>query len=597
MALVIGLTTVAAFAAGNHLRSSPHLLRTDVINGCTALLIGVAFVLLTRPAVQRRPVPFALVIFAFGCCIRAAAGVDHGDVAPTAITLVALALIGAATMPWGVLPQMITASIAGGAIAVNSYLVTGTLGPLSGQAATAVMLSLIVSVGLALELQRHHVRMLSEILRRRQAEGRLAQLNAELEQRVQQRTEELDGTMHRLEREVQEHQQSIEEMRESERRLQGVLDHAMAAIYLHDRKGRYVLVNRYWQAMARRRTEDVVGKDLEEIMPPASVEMLKAHNRQVLESRQPMQFEETIRQADGVHTWVSVKFPQFDRDGHPVGVWGISTDITERKRAEEQARRHQAELAHVLRLGTIDEMAAGFAHEINQPLGAVANYAKGAVLRIRSGLVQPGELLPILEAMAHEAFRAGEIIRRMRELVRKEPSEQGPFDPNALVRDSAQVIEGEARQLGVQIRLDLAPGLPPVMCDGVQVEQVILNLLRNALEAVQAKAAGDGCVTITSAPAGRDAIEVSVRDNGVGLPEPSTDVFAPFYSTKARGLGMGLSISRSIVEAHHGQIRAVCTPDGGTTFSFTLPVGDSRTDLGVSAPDGTTGTDDAARCG
>jgi C4-dicarboxylate-specific signal transduction histidine kinase len=254
-------------------------------------------------------------------------------------------------------------------------------------------------------------------------------------------------------------------------------------------------------------------------------------------------------------------------------VWGISTDITERKRAEEQARRHQAELAHVLRLGTIDEMAAGFAHEINQPLGAVANYAQGAMRRLRSGSVQPGELLPILEAMTHEALRAGEIIRRVRELVRKEPSEQAPFDLNELVRESAQMIENEARHLGVEVRLDLARDLTPVVCNGVQVEQVILNLLRNALEAVQANPGGKGCISVTSAPVERDGVEVSVCDNGVGLPDASIDVFAPFYSTKARGLGMGLSISRSIVEAHHGQIRAIRNAGGGTTFSFLLPTG------------------------
>ena len=602
VALLIGLAAVVAFAAGNHLWWSPNLPRSDMINGVTALLIGIAFAVLAVPAVRRRPVPFALVIFAFGCVIRAGAGVDHGDVAPTAITLVGLALVGAATMPWGVLPQIVTATVAGSAIAMNSYLVTGDLGPPSGQAATAVLLSLVVSVGIALELQRHHVRTLSEILRRRQAESRLAQLNAELEQRVQQRTEELDGTMHRLEREVQEHQQAIEDMRESERRLQDVLDHARAAIYLRDTEGRYVIVNRYFEELAHLRAEDVVGKNVEDVMPPEAVEALNTHNRLVIESRQPMQFEEAIRQADGLHTWVSVKFPQLDRDGRVVGVWGISTDITERKRAEEQARRHQAELAHVLRLGTIDEMAAGFAHEINQPLGAVANYAQGAVRRLRSGAVQPGELLPILEAMVHEALRAGEIIRRVRELVRKERSEQSPFDLNALVRDSAQVIEGEARHLGVEVRLDLAPGLPAVVCNGVQVEQVILNLLRNALEATQAKGGGVACVTVTSAPAGPDAVEVSVRDNGVGLPGGSVDVFAPFYSTKARGLGMGLSISRSIVEAHHGEIRAVTNIDGGATFSFTLPAGDGGD--GVPIPDddaaadaGAAGTEQSRRAG
>ena len=572
VALWIGLMTVATFAASNHLRAEPTPLWSDVMNLVTAAFIGVGFLVLTLPFIKRRPVPIAVVIFAFGCFFRSTGGMAHGDVATTAIVLVALALIGAATIPWGATAQLITAGIAGAAIATNSYFVMGTLNGPGGQAATAVALALVVSVGLTIELQRYRVRTLAEILRRRQAEADLAGFNAQLERRVHQRTEQLEGTTQRLEREVLEHERAIESMRESERRLQEVLDHATAAIYLRDADGRYVLVNRYWEEMAQRPAADIVGRNVEEIMPPEAVAALKEHNRLVLESRQPMHFEETIRSPSGVRTWVSVKFPQFDAHGRPVGVWGISTDITERKRAEEQARQHQADLAHVLRLGTVGEMAAGLAHEINQPLGAVANYAQGAVLRMRNGSVRPAELLPVLEAMAHEALRAGEIVRRMRDLVRKEPSELKPADLNELVRDSAKVVEGDARQLGIDVQLDLTSDMPVVLCDGVQIEQVILNLLRNALEAVQGHSDGGGCVAITTAVSEPDAVVVSVRDNGVGLPEPSVDVFAPFFSTKAHGLGMGLSISRSIIEAHHGQVCATRNDDGGSTFSFSLPM-------------------------
>jgi PAS domain S-box-containing protein len=365
--------------------------------------------------------------------------------------------------------------------------------------------------------------------------------------------------------------------------LQGVLDHAMAAIYLRDAEGRYVLVNRHWEALAERRAEDVVGKSIDEVMPSETVEALRAHDRMVLELSKSIQFEETVPRADGVHTYVSVKFPQFDRAGRPVGVWGISTDITERKRAEEQARRHQAELAHVLRLGTMGEMAAGLAHEINQPLSAVTNYARGSVLRLRSGSLASAELLPVLEAIAQESLRAGEIIRRVRDLVRKEPGDQKPVDLNALVRESAHFVENDARQHGIRIQLDLAADLRPVTCNGVQIEQVLLNLLRNAVEAVQTAAGDDGRVAIATEAAERDAIAVSVCDNGVGLPESSSDVFDAFYSTKADGLGMGLSISRSIIEAHRGRLWAMRNPDRGTTFRFTLPVGDTDTAATVSA--------------
>src|SRR5215468_7259018 len=582
VALCFGLATVAMFMLVNHTRPTPPPW-SDLMNLVTTLMIGLAFAMLTLPAIQRRPVPFCVLIFATGCVLRAHAGIVHGDVAPTAITLVGLALVAAATLPWGPLPQAIVATIAGVAIAANSYLVEGNFGPPSGQAAGAVVLGVVLSVVLAVELQRHRMQLLIENLRRRQAERRLAQLNAELEQRVVQRTAELDATAARLAREVTEHQRAVEEMRESQRRLQGVLDHAMAAIYLRDAEGRYLLVNRHWEALAERRAEDVIGKRLEDIMPAEAVQALQAHDREILESGTSLQFEETVPRADGVHTYVSVKFPQFDHDGHAVGVWGISTDITERKRAEEQARQHQAELAHVLRLGTMGEMAAGLAHEINQPLGAVTNYARGSVLRLRSGTLASAELLPVLEAIAQESLRAGEIIRRVRDLVRKEPGEQKPADLNVLVRESAQFVESDARHHGIRIQLDLAADLRPVTCNGVQIEQVLLNLLRNAVEPVQSAANGDGCVVVSTEAAARDAIAVSVCDNGVGLPEAAADVFAAFYSTKADGLGMGLSISRSIIEVHRGRLWATRNPDRGTTFRFTLPVGETAAAATVSA--------------
>src|SRR5262249_27862514 len=185
VALCIGLATVIGFAAGNHLASSPVPLWSDVMNLITAAFVGLAFALLTLPAFQRRPIPFALLIFAMGCFFRSTAGIAHGDVAPTAITLVGLALVGAATMPWGVLPQIVTAGIAGIAIAINLHFVDGDL---PRQAVTAVLIGLVVSVGIALELERHRVQMLVEILRRRRADARLAQLNTELERRAERET-------------------------------------------------------------------------------------------------------------------------------------------------------------------------------------------------------------------------------------------------------------------------------------------------------------------------------------------------------------------------------------------------------------------------
>jgi C4-dicarboxylate-specific signal transduction histidine kinase len=261
--------------------------------------------------------------------------------------------------------------------------------------------------------------------------------------------------------------------------------------------------------------------------------------------------------------------------GVVTGATVFSQNITQRKRIEAQARQHQAELAHVLRLGTMGEMAAGLAHEINQPLGAIANYAQGCVRRLRDGSIDDTALLPIVEQIAAEALRAGEIIRRLRELVRKESPEYQDVDLNSLVRKSVQMVEPEARQHGIRLHLRLAPDLPPAPCTSIQIEQVLVNLLLNGIEAVQAADNGERTLTLTPAPAA-GGVEVAIRDSGVGIPEPPADVFAPFFSTKPSGLGMGLSISRSIIEAHGGRLSATRNADRGSTFRFTLPFAGDR---------------------
>ena len=248
----------------------------------------------------------------------------------------------------------------------------------------------------------------------------------------------------------------------------------------------------------------------------------------------------------------------------------VSKDITARKRAEATVREHQAQPAHVLRVSTMGEMAAGLAHEINQPLGAIANVAQGSARRLRAGTIAAADLLPVVESIGAEALCAGEVIRRLRDLVRKEDPRQVPVDVNQLVRDSLRLIEAEARARGVAIALELAPALPRVAANDIQIEQVLLNLLLNGVEAVEADGRGQRVVTVRTAAADR-GVEVAVRDTGAGLPAPPADVFAPFFTTKPHGLGMGLSISRSIVEAHGGRLWAAPNPDRGSTFRFHLP--------------------------
>jgi two-component system sensor kinase FixL len=265
--------------------------------------------------------------------------------------------------------------------------------------------------------------------------------------------------------------------------------------------------------------------------------------------------------------------PVWDEARGRLRILGAARDITERKQAEAEARQHQAELAHLLRVGTIGEMAAGLAHEINQPLSAIVSYAKGCARRMRASREPSPELLDAMEQIAAQAVRADQIVRRLRSFVRKQEPKRERVDLNDLVRDVARLAVSETRQHKTTMRLHLAAELPPIQADGIQIEQVILNLVRNGLEAMHHPSAEEAVLSIRTAVNDDDTVEVAVSDSGEGLaPEHADKMFDPFFTTKAHGLGMGLSISRSIIEAHGGRLWATPNPERGATFRFTVPV-------------------------
>jgi PAS domain S-box-containing protein len=246
-------------------------------------------------------------------------------------------------------------------------------------------------------------------------------------------------------------------------------------------------------------------------------------------------------------------------------------DITLRRQAETDLRRNQAELTHVLRLGTISEIAAALGHEINQPLAAISNYASACARRLDPGSGSSPELQRGLQLISAEALRAGRIVRSLRDLSRKGEAGMEVIDVNAVVQRAVELMEPQARLQGIAVRVQTAKDLPGVYADGIQIEQVVLNLLLNGIESMHASP-----VRILSASTARhdERIEVCVRDTGVGLDPAARDrVFEPFFTTKPTGLGMGLAISRRIIEAHGGAFRVVPNSDGrGSSFSFWLPL-------------------------
>ncbi|MEA3277837.1 MAG: PAS domain S-box protein [Pseudomonadota bacterium] len=258
-------------------------------------------------------------------------------------------------------------------------------------------------------------------------------------------------------------------------------------------------------------------------------------------------------------------------------------DITAVRRAEQESRQHQAELVHVCRLSTMGEVATGMAHEINQPLSAIVNFANGASRRLQGGIGRPGELVDAMGQITTQAQRASEIIRRLRALVGKQPPIRSRVDLNHLVREVCSFVEFETGKMGLRLELDLMPGEIPVDVDLVQIEQVLLNLVRNALDALQEVSPQARRLIIRTRLADGDA-DATVEDTGPGIaPERMQHLFEPFFTTKESGMGMGLPISQTILENHGGRIWAESPPGGGAAFHLRLPVAQTGQQLLAAA--------------
>jgi signal transduction histidine kinase len=243
-----------------------------------------------------------------------------------------------------------------------------------------------------------------------------------------------------------------------------------------------------------------------------------------------------------------------------------------RRAAELESQTRYLEVAHMNRRVALGEMSASIAHELNQPLGAIRNNAGAAEILIKSNPPRLKEVADILADIQRDDQRASDIIERIRKLLRKTPFEVRDMDLNETIDDTLRLAAGEAADKAVVIRTELEPGLPRVSADRVQLQQVILNLVLNAIEAMHRQAAHEKVLTVRSARLNGKEAEVSVADSGAGIPNESlARIFDPFVSSKPGGMGLGLAISRSIVETHGGAIRAENAAHGGAVFRFTLP--------------------------
>jgi two-component system, LuxR family, sensor kinase FixL len=387
-----------------------------------------------------------------------------------------------------------------------------------------------------------------DISARKRSEEALAALNAELEQRVRERTSELAA---------------------ANARLSALIDNTNDAIWSIDRAYRLTGFNSVVQQLflGAHGKQATIGQ-ISDVPQEERDYWHPLYDRTF--AGEHLLVERDYAITGELHSYLISMTPIIAESG-VVGATVYAKDITDLRRAEERVRQHQRELTHVLRVNTVGEMAAGLAHEINQPLGAIANYAQGCRRRIDAGAAAEA-LLPALEEIAAQALRAGDIIRRLRQLVQKGRTPHEEADLNAIVTDAAHVIEPQARHQNVTLTVMLGSGLPPVYVDQIQVAQVLLNLMLNALEAMQTSNGVRREVSVHTGCAADGAVEVAVSDTGVGLTHAvSEKMFEPFFTSKPSGLGLGLAISRSIIEEHGGRLWATNNAEHGATFYVTLP--------------------------
>jgi PAS domain S-box-containing protein len=294
--------------------------------------------------------------------------------------------------------------------------------------------------------------------------------------------------------------------------------------------------------------------------------------RQTLDTQAPYTLEYRVVLPDGTQRWIASRGRRMDtKEGRAIRLLGVLIDITAQKQAEFQARRQREEMAHLSRVSMMGQLASALAHELNQPLGAILRNAEAAELFLENDQPDLEELRNIVADIRKDDQRAGDVIDRLRSLLKRRDIESVPLVVNDLLRDVVSLARADAAARQVALVIEPVAGLPLVRADRVHLQQVLLNLLLNAMDALTEAPGGKKSVTIQARNNADNLVEIAVSDTGRGIdPDRLPQVFEPFFTTKAQGMGMGLAISRTIIEAHGGNIWAENNADGGATFRFTL---------------------------
>ncbi len=379
-----------------------------------------------------------------------------------------------------------------------------------------------------------------------------------------------------IQRDVTERAQAAAALAASERRFKAIFNSTYQLIGLLDDRGTVLEINRTALEFAGLNQEDVVGRPFWEVVWRGLSQKARERVRKAIQDAaggRPVRYEEEVVLANGNRRIVDFSLkPVLDENGKTVLIIPEGRDITDSRLAEEEARRNLQEAAHTMRLGTMGEMASTIAHELNQPLTALVSYCGTAKSMADALPSQPDKFVKILDHAMEQAHRASDIIRHFREFVSKGNQQRQLINFDSLVESATELLRGELRKSGITLEFHLGNVNCSVYVDRIQLEQVILNLLRNSIDAITQSGRKDGRIDVYTRWLPNGAVELSVIDNGPGVaPELMEHLFEPFQSGKATGMGMGLSISRSIIESHGGRLWNNRYQQGGAHFGLTLP--------------------------